>query len=79
MSAVVLSLLVAVAYAIVMMQVSVWRTRKELDGRSTELVDPQLRATTDRLARALDLPRIPVHVYEIEAVKNGDIEIVPFL
>jgi putative metalloprotease len=49
---------------------SVWRTGRELDARSTELADPVLQRVMDRLARALDLPRIRVHLYEIETV-NG--------
>ncbi len=63
-------ILLAVAYAIVMYRISVWRTNRELDDRSTELADPDLRKLTDRLARALDLKHIPVYVYEIDPV-NG--------
>ena len=70
MSAVVLSLLVAVAYAIVMMQVSVWRTRKMLDEKSVPLRDPQLAQLADRMAAALGVPKIEVRVFEVEPV-NG--------
>lgn len=70
MSAVVLSLLVAVAYAIVMMQVSVWRTRKMLDEKSVPLRDPQLARLADRMAAALGVPKIEVRVFEVEPV-NG--------
>lgn len=70
MSAVVLSLLVAVAYAIVMMQVSVWRTRKMLDAKSVPLRDPQLARLADRMAAALGVPKIEVRVFEVEPV-NG--------
>lgn len=70
MSAVVLSLLVAVAYAIVMMQVSVWRTRKMLDAKSVPLRDPQLARLADRMASALGVPEIEVRVFEVEPV-NG--------
>ncbi|MDZ4087442.1 MAG: M48 family metallopeptidase [Tabrizicola sp.] len=70
MSAVVLSLLVAVAYAIVMMQVSVWRTRKMLDEKSVPLRDPQLARLADRMAAALGVPTIEVRVFEVEPV-NG--------
>ncbi len=63
-------LLLAIAYALAMYRVSVWRTKRELDARSTELADPMLKVMTDRLARALDLPRIRVHIYEVDPV-NG--------
>ncbi|OAN68230.1 M48 family metallopeptidase [Seohaeicola saemankumensis] len=63
-------ILLAILYAVAMYRFSAWRTAKELDARSTELADPVLRQMTDRLAAALDLPRIRVHLYEIEPV-NG--------
>lgn len=63
-------LLLAIAYAIVAYRLSVWRTKAELDAKSTELADPQLKRLTDRMAAALDLPRIRVHLYEIDPV-NG--------
>ncbi|MCZ0812121.1 MAG: M48 family metallopeptidase [Pseudomonadota bacterium] len=63
-------ILLAVLYAFVMYRFSVWRTRRELDSRSSELADPRLKAMTDRLAAALDLPRIRVNIYEIDPV-NG--------
>lgn len=63
-------ILLAVLYAVVLYRFSVWRTRRDLDARSTELADPKLKAMTDRLAGALDLPRIKVHIYEIDPV-NG--------
>jgi metalloprotease len=63
-------ILLAILYAVTMYRFSAWRTAKELDARSTELADPVLRQMTDRLAAALDLPRIRVHLYEIEPV-NG--------
>lgn len=65
-----LPLLLAVLYGIAVYRFSAWRTAKELDTKSTELADPRLKAVTDRLARALDLPRIRVHLYEIAPV-NG--------
>jgi len=63
-------ILLAFLYAVAMYRFSVWRTRRELDARSTELADPRLKDMTDRLARALDLPRIRVNIYEIDPV-NG--------
>ncbi|MEM7519837.1 MAG: M48 family metalloprotease [Pseudomonadota bacterium] len=66
----ILPILLMVAYGIVMYRFSAWRTRKELDSRSTELADPALKAVNDQMARALDLPRIKVYIYEIDPV-NG--------
>lgn len=63
-------ILLAIVYAVVMYKLSAWRTRSELDAKSTELADPGLKRLTDRMAEALDLPRIRVHLYEIEPV-NG--------
>ena len=63
-------ILLAVLYAFVLYHFSAWKTRRELDARSTELADPMLKVVCDRLAGALDLPRIRVHIYEIDPV-NG--------
>ena len=63
-------ILLAVLYALATYRFSVWRTHRELDAKSTELVDPQLRPLLDRLAAALELDRIPVYIYEIDPV-NG--------
>lgn len=63
-------ILLAILYALAMYRFSVWRTGRELDRRSTELADPRLKRLTDRMAAALDLPRIRVHIYEIDPV-NG--------
>lgn len=63
-------ILLAILYAILMYQFSVWRTKKVLDAQSRPLDEPGLRQEIDRLARALDLKHIPVHVYAIDPV-NG--------
>ncbi len=63
-------ILLAILYALAMYHFSVWRTRRELDARSTELVDPKLHRVLRPLAQALELERIRVHLYEIDAV-NG--------
>ncbi len=63
-------ILLALLYGLAMYRVSAWRTKRELDAKSTELADGPLKALTDRMAAALDLPRIRVHLYEIEPV-NG--------
>ncbi|MDO6483137.1 M48 family metalloprotease [Shimia thalassica] len=63
-------ILLALLYGIFMFRMSAWRTARELDERSTELADPTLVPLIRNMARALDLPRIRVHIYEIEPV-NG--------
>ncbi|MBR9653235.1 M48 family metallopeptidase [Thalassovita aquimarina] len=63
-------ILLALLYGIAMYRFSAWRTAKELDAKSTELADPELKRVTDRLAAALELPRIRVNLYEIAPV-NG--------
>ena len=63
-------ILLAILYALAMYRFSVWRTKRELDARSTELADPMLKHMTDKLAKALDIRRVPVHIYEIDPV-NG--------
>jgi len=63
-------ILLAVIYGLVMYRFSVWRTRAELDAKSTQLDDPKLQHVLDQMAAALDLDRIKVFVYEIAQV-NG--------
>ena len=63
-------ILLAVVYALLMWQFSTWRLRRELDQQSTLLTDRRLTEVSQKLARALDLPRLKVHVYEIPTI-NG--------
>jgi putative metalloprotease len=63
-------ILLAILYGYAMYRFSAWRTARELDSRSTELADGELKKLTDKMARALDLPRIRVNIYEISPV-NG--------
>jgi len=63
-------ILIAILYALVMYRFSAWRTARTLDEQSTELADPDLKKLIDRMAAALELPRIRVHIYEIDPV-NG--------
>ena len=63
-------ILLAVLYGLAMYRFSVWRTSKELNEKSTELTDPILKSLTEDMARALNIPRIKVNIYEIEPV-NG--------
>ncbi|QEW21194.1 Metalloprotease LoiP precursor [Marinibacterium anthonyi] len=63
-------ILLAVIYGIIAYQFSVWKTRGELDQKSTELADPRLKRILARMARALGVDRIRVFIYEIDPV-NG--------
>ena len=63
-------ILLAIGYGIAVYYFSAWRTARELDARSTELMDPALKPLLDQMARALDVPKIKVHLYEVEPV-NG--------
>ncbi len=63
-------ILLMLLYGIAMYRFSAWNTRRELDSKSSELADTGLRALCDRMAAALDLPRIRVHIYEVSPV-NG--------
>lgn len=65
-----LPILLAILYGVALYRFSAWRTARELDEKSTELADPALRKLMEGMARALDLPRIKVHIYEIAQV-NG--------
>lgn len=64
------TILLAVGFGLLMWYFSTWRTKRTLDQNSKPLEDPTINALTDRLARELDLPQIPVNVYEIDIV-NG--------
>ncbi len=63
-------ILLAIMYGLVMYRFSAWRTAKALDDQSTELADPMLKVMSDRMAAALEVDRIKVHIYEIDPV-NG--------
>ncbi len=63
-------ILLAIAYALGLYYVSAWRTSRQLDQQSTELADARLKKLTDQMARTLELPRIKVHIFEVDPV-NG--------
>lgn len=63
-------ILIAVLYGLLMYRFSARRSARELDANSTALADAGLKALCDRMAAALDLPRIKVNIYEIEPI-NG--------
>lgn len=65
-----LPILLAVGYGLVLWWFSTKRLKRELDEKSTLLADGPLKRLTDRMAEALGVERVPVHVYEIEPV-NG--------
>jgi putative metalloprotease len=65
-----LPIILALVYGYAMFRFSVWRTARELDDKSTELADPILKVLMDRMATALGIDRIRVHIYEIPQV-NG--------
>jgi len=56
--------------AYVMYRFSAWQTGKHLDQTSKPLRDPELERVMDRMAEALEVPRVTVHVYDVEPV-NG--------
>ena len=70
MSKLLIPLVLAVVYAFLMLQFSSWRTKKQLEDNSVPLVDPSITQLADRMARALDLPKVEVRVFEIAPV-NG--------
>jgi metalloprotease len=63
-------IVLAILYALAIYWFSVWRTTKMLDAQSKPLTDPELLAVTALMAKALDLPEIKVHVFDVEPV-NG--------
>ncbi len=63
-------LLLMLVYGLVMYKFSAWKTARDLDARSTELADLRLKELTDRMARALGVDRIRVHIFEIAPI-NG--------
>ncbi len=63
-------ILIAVGATLLMYQFGAWKSARELDSNSTPLRDPRLTPAVRRLARALDLPEVRVHVLEVQPV-NG--------
>ena len=63
-------ILLAIIYGLGMYWFSAMRLRKTLDTQSAELLDPSLQPVLDKLAHALDLPKVKVHLYEVDPV-NG--------
>lgn len=65
-----LPILLILLYTLAMWFFSTWRLRAMLNAQSTPLTDPRLLPLLERLGRAMDLPRIQAHVYEVSIV-NG--------
>ncbi|MDD7971215.1 M48 family metallopeptidase [Roseinatronobacter alkalisoli] len=63
-------ILILLLYGLAMYWFSAWRTKQELDARSTPLADARLKQLTDSFAKAVGVERIKVHIYEIDPV-NG--------
>jgi len=63
-------ILLILLYAAAMWYFSLWRLRAELNQRSTPLDHPALKPMLARLGKAMNLPPIRAHVYEIAPV-NG--------
>lgn len=63
-------ILLIVLYAAAMWFFSLMRLKAELRDKSTPLTHPRLMPMLERLGRAMDLPPIKAHVYEIAPV-NG--------
>ena len=63
-------ILIAILYGLGMYWFSAMRLRKTLDAQSAELLDPSLQTVLGKLANALDLPKVKVHLYEVDPV-NG--------
>ncbi len=63
-----LPILLALAYAGVMLAFSVWRTRRLLNQQSAPLNDPRLLAEIAPLARALAVKKISLRVFDQPAV-----------
>ncbi|MBD3787539.1 MAG: M48 family metallopeptidase [Sphingomonadales bacterium] len=65
-----LPLLLIIGYGLVLWHFSARALKRQLDTKSRRLNDTALTPLLDRLAAALDVPRVEVHVYEIEPI-NG--------
>ncbi|HEY0213927.1 MAG TPA: M48 family metallopeptidase [Paenirhodobacter sp.] len=65
-----LPVILAIAYAIVMWQFSARNLARQLNQNSHRLRDPGLDPVLARLAQALGLREVPVHVYRVDPV-NG--------
>jgi metalloprotease len=63
-------IILLILYVAAMWFFSAWRLKQELNQKSSPLRHPRLTPMLERLARAMDLPAVEAHVYEVEPV-NG--------
>ncbi len=63
-------ILLALLYGFGMYWFSTIRLRKTLDAQSVELLDPSLKPVLNNMAKALEVDRVKVHLYEVDLV-NG--------
>ncbi len=63
-------ILLLIAYVALMWLFSSWRLKQDLNRNSTPLKHPRLTPMLERLGRAMDLPPIRAHIYEVEPI-NG--------
>lgn len=63
-------ILLALLYGLGMYWFSTMRLRKTLDDQSAELLDPSLQPVLNEMAKALEVDRVKVHLYEVDPV-NG--------
>ena len=66
----ILPLLLVTLYGYLTFRFSAWSTKRMLNEKSTPLADPTLSQMNKDMAKALDVPRIKVHIFEVEPV-NG--------
>ncbi|MFV0411010.1 MAG: M48 family metallopeptidase [Paracoccus sp. (in: a-proteobacteria)] len=65
-----LPVLLLIAYSLAMWFFSSWRLRQELNTNSVPLNHPRLTPLLKRLGRAMELPPVNAHIYEIPVI-NG--------
>ena len=61
-------ILLALIYGYVMFRLSAAQQKRQLDAQSAPLMDPALTPVLTRLARALDVPKVPVLIHEVPMV-----------
>ncbi len=63
-------IILALIYGLIMVQFSAWSTKRHLNEKSRPLRDTRLDPLVNEMARALDVPRIKVNLYEVDQI-NG--------
>ncbi|MEZ7813211.1 MAG: putative metalloprotease [Paracoccaceae bacterium] len=63
-------ILLPIFYGLAIYHFSAWRTAKKLTQESTDLAEPKLLSITKNMAKALDVARIKVRIYEVDPI-NG--------